>query len=386
MKIAYITGRYPNPSEQFIEREIAALRDAGIEVSVHPIACGPGHVCPWCALGQGIGLCVTPSMWRAMGRFPWSKLLSLSPKAWREFPGGLGVARRIASAIEAGGADRVHACFATKPAAVGMMVAAMLRLPFTFAAHARDVFVDGVALPQKVAAAEKVFVCNRAARDALDAAIPSAFLERIKLIRHGLELSEFEFNADWEPGSPVRVLAAGRFVEKKGFRHLIDAMEQLRDVRCEIVGDGPLEAKLRRQIGDLDLAERVTLTPWVSPDELRTKMSEADLLAVPSVVARDGDRDGVPNVILEAAALGLPIVACGAGGVEEFVFNDETGRLAEPGDVDRLAGAIRSVLVTADTTRRFAANARKKVEKEYDLRENVRELIDHFSRPGTSQS
>jgi glycosyltransferase involved in cell wall biosynthesis len=386
MKIAYLVGRYPNPSEQFIEREIAALRAAGVEVTVYPIECGPGFVCPWCALGRGIGLSVMPGTWRAMGRFAWAAMFGLRPKAWREFPGGLSIAHRIASAARAAGADRVHAAFATKPAAVGMMVAAMLRLPFTFAAHARDVFVDGVALRQKTAAAEWVTVCNRAVEAELWKRIPESLHRRVALVRHGLPLAEYAFRSDWQPHEPLRLLAAGRLVEKKGFGHLIEAMAQLRDAVCEIVGSGPLETALRRQIEQHGLAERVTLHPWVTPDELRRRMVEADLLVAPSVVAGDGDRDGVPNVLIEAAALGLPIVACDAGGVGEFVFNDETGRLVEPGDASRLAGAIRSAVVTPETTRRLAQAARKRVENEYHLCDNVQLLLDRFHRPGTQQT
>ena len=381
MKIAYLVGEYPAPSERFIEREVDALRELGVEVGVYPIVCGGGVACPWCVLGRCVWLSALPSTWRGVSRFPFGELARLNVKAWREFPGGLSLAARYARDMRAKGIERVHAHFATKPAAVGMMAARMLRVPFTLSAHARDVFVDGVALRQKVAAAEKVAVCSRAALDALASRIPQRLRDRLVLIRHGLDLSGLEFEPERAPRPPARLLAAGRLVEKKGLGCLIDAMLQLDDSVCHIAGSGPLEAELRAQVERLGLGKRVELSGWLAPEDLRGKMAEADILVVPSVVAKDGDRDGVPNVLLEAAAVGLPIVACDAGGVGEFIIDGETGRLVSPDDPPALAQAVRSALVDRDATRRLAERARKKVENEYDLRENTKLLVDLFTRP-----
>ncbi|MFO7898066.1 MAG: glycosyltransferase [Planctomycetota bacterium] len=384
MKVAYIVGTYPTPSERFIEREVRALGELGVEVTVYPLACGAGVACPWCVLGRHVWLGMLPRTWRAIRRFPAGKLAGLSFTAWREFPGGLDRAARVARDVEGRAIEHVHAHFATKPAAVGLMVAAMTGLPFTLSAHARDVFVDGVALAQKVGAARRVAVCSRAARDALEERIPAALHGRLQVVRHGLDASRFEFAADRPVHEPVRVLAAGRFVEKKGFDVLIDAMVELDDCACELAGSGPLEGSLRRQVDRLGLADRVTFPGWLPPDEVRERMVNSDVLVVPSRVARDGDRDGVPNVLLEAAAVGLPIVACDAGGIDEFVHNAETGRLVPPTDPELVAGAVRSVLSTPETTRRFARAARKKLENEYDLRDNVRLLMESVLRPGPS--
>ncbi len=382
MKIAYIVGTFPTPSEQFIEREVAAMGEMGAEVTVHPIACGEGAVCPFCVLGRHVWLAMLPRTWRAVRQFPLGRLATLSPTAWREFPGGIDRAVRLAAEFEERGIEHVHAHFATKPAAVGLMVAAMTGLPFTMSAHARDVFVDGSALGHKVAAAGRVAVCNRAARDALEESIPRELHDRIRVIRHGIDPSRYPFQPDRLAHSPVRLLAAGRFVEKKGFDVLIEAMALLNGYVCELAGAGPLERRLRRQVERLGVGEQVRFAGWLSPEVLRKRMAESDVLVLPSRVASDGDRDGVPNVLLEAAAVGLPIVACDAGGIGEFVHNAETGRLVPPDDPERLAGAVRSAMSTPDTTREFVESARAKVEKEYDLRENVRQLMDNVIRPG----
>ena len=381
MKIAYIVGKDAAPSEQFIAREIGALRQLGAEIAVYPVECGAGSSCPWCVLGEHLWLSCLPRTWRAISRFPFAELAALRPRVWREFVGGIGMASQYARDIEARGIERIHAHFATKPAAVGMMIAAILDLPFTLSGHARDVFTDGVALRHKVRAAEHTVLCTRAALDELLATLPKALHERLVVIRHGLDRSEFEFRSGWTPHLPVRLLAAGRFVEKKGFGVLIEAMCELGECVCEIVGAGALDRDLRGQADRLGVCDRVTFSGWLSQEALRAKMSASDMLVAPSVVGRDGDRDGVPNVLLEAAALGVPLIACDSGGIGEFVVNCETGRLVAAGDPELLVGAVRSTLATPETTRRFAENARKKVETEYDLRENARLLLDLFTRP-----
>ena len=382
MNIAYVVGRFPQPSEQFIGREIEALRGLGADVTVYPIECDGGPACPWCVLGRHLWLSALPRTWRAMARFPLGSLASLRLKAWKEYPGGLSLAARYARDAEARRIEHVHVHFLTKPAAVGAMMAAMLRVPLSLSAHARDVFVDGIAARHKVSAAGRVAVCNRAALDALRAKLPASLHGRLTLIRHGLDLRAFDFRPDRAWHSEPRLLAAGRFVEKKGFGHLIDAVGELDGWTCEIAGSGPLEAGLRRQVEQRGLAGRIAFPGWLPPDGLRGRMAEADALVVPSVVAGDGDRDGVPNVLLEAAAAGLPIVACDAGGIGEFVIDGETGRLVLPGDPAALAEGLRSAASDPEATRRLAEGARKKVENEYDLRENTTLLMDLFTRPG----
>ncbi len=386
MKIAYIVGAYPSPSEQFIQREVEALRDLGAEVAVYPIVCEEGFACPWCVLGKHVWLSCLPRTWRAVARLPFGDLAALRIKAWKEFVGGLDRASAYARDIKAKGIERVHAHFATKPAAVGMMIAAMLRLPFTMSAHARDVFADGVALKHKVAAAERVALCSQAALDDLASKVPARFHDRLVLIRHGIDAAGYEFSPARTLHSPARLLAAARFVEKKGLSSLIEAVGALDDCTCEIAGRGPLAARLREQIAQLGLEERVTLPGWLSPEALRAKMGDSDVLVVPSLVARDGDRDGVPNVLLEAAAVGLPIVACDAGGVGEFVIDGETGALVRPDDPHRLAQAVRAALSDRGGTLQRARNARKKVENEYNLRENTRLLFDSLFRPQQDRS
>ena len=137
------------------------------------------------------------------------------------------------------------------------------------------------------------------------------------------------------------MLAIGRLVEKKGFDVLVDALAQLPDVRLRIVGDGPLRAQLRGAAARCD--GRVELLGSRAPAEVRAELERADVLAMPCVVARDGDRDSMPVVVKEAMAMGLLVVASDEVGLPECVLAP-WGFLAPPGDADALAGALRAAL------------------------------------------
>jgi len=147
--------------------------------------------------------------------------------------------------------------------------------------------------------------------------------------------------------------------------------------RCWLVGDGPERRALSREIEALGLADRVKLLGWMTPGELKmTAYEQAALLAMPSVVARDGDMDGLPNVVLEAAAMGLPIVATTLGGIADLVRDSETGLAALPRDPDDLADKLEATLADPDGALERALEARAEVEAGFDADEQVGTLAD----------
>ena len=136
---------------------------------------------------------------------------------------------------------------------------------------------------------------------------------------------------------------AGRLFEKKGFAGLMDAVRELGGCTCEIVGDGPLGPELRRQATEAGLGDRVAFTGWLEPEQFFARMAESDVLVVPSVVARDGDRDGVPNVVLEALSCGTPVVASRVGAVPDLL-DEDCGIIVQPEDPGALRRALRTAL------------------------------------------
>ena len=389
MKIAYVVGAFPSPSETFIAREIAALEARGVEVHVFPLW---GHSAArepdeagfriarfsrW-GLGPAMRHVLAVSRWklRLLGGMP-REGSGTARAIWR-----LSQAFSIAQAVRERGIGRVHAQFGSLVSTVGWIAAAEAGVPFSFAVHARDVFVEPQYLREKARAADRVIACNSAAAERTAELIDEADRAKIQLIHHGLPLGEYPFRDERPEGDePPLILGVGRLVEKKGFVHLARAMGRLRErqvaARCCLVGDGAEREALRREIESLGLNGVVELKGWMTPGELKmTAYEQASLLVAPSVVARDGDMDGLPNVLLEAAAIGVPIVATDVGALGDLVRHGETGLVARPGDPDDLATKIEAALDDPDAATARARRARAEVEERFDAAKQIEKLAE----------
>ena len=265
-------------------------------------------------------------------------------------------ARRI---VERGD-EHLHAHFAAGAALDAMRLAQLTGRPFSITAHAYDIFMTPTNLREKLERADAVFTgCEYNVRFLRDT-VPAANLHKVVM---GVDAAAFERGAPLAQGRTV--LAIGRLVEKKGFDVLLDAIAVLRDVRLRIVGDGPLRASL------LERAERcggrVELLGSRPPAEVRAELERADVLAMPCVVAADGDRDSMPVVVKEAMAMGLLVVASEEVGLPECVLAP-WGFLAPPGDADALAAQLRAALALDAPARRAAgAQARAFVQSDANV-------------------
>ncbi|MCX7806397.1 MAG: glycosyltransferase [Planctomycetota bacterium] len=277
--------------------------------------------------------------------------------------------------------ERVHAHFASLPSTLAWVACAATGLPFSFSAHARDLFVEGFLLEAKVEAAGCVFVCHSRAEAWLKDRLPPELRSRVVLMRHGLDMDEFppppRRHRTAGSGS-FRVLAVGRLVEKKGFRYLIGAAGLLRQegeqVMIEIVGEGPERGRLEEAIYREAVGDVCTLTGALPFAEVRRRMLEADALVCPSIAASDGDMDGIPNAVLEAQACGLPVIATDAGGLPDAVAHGETGLVVPQRDPSALAAAIRRLMGDGLLAARLAAAARARIGESFDIRNNIAPL------------
>jgi glycosyltransferase involved in cell wall biosynthesis len=283
----------------------------------------------------------------------------------------------------------LHAHFGSAPATVALLLSYWLRCPFGFSVHARDLYAERNALAGKARRASHVISCSEVAAEDLRSRLPAELRSRVELHHHGLDLEL------WQPrhGANERtdealILAVGRFEAKKGFAHLVDACAVLaRDgfrFRCELIGAGREERRLARRIRRRGLEDRVRIVAWYSPPRLREHYATASVLAVPSVIDADGDRDGIPNVLIEALACGVPVVASSIASLERLLGPARAARLTPPGDGDALAHALRQVCTDAVLARSLAENGRRLVEARFDLRRNARELRARLARSAVS--
>ncbi len=277
--------------------------------------------------------------------------------------------------------SHVHAHFANVAASVAMMAACLADLPFSFTAHAYDLFVDDLLMEEKLRSARFVATCSRFHVEYLRRHYEAGRDARIEVIHYGIDPSRYSPVGRQAHGRPL-VLAVGRLVETKGFHTLIEACGLLRargmSVRCVIAGDGPEASRLRRLAEVHGVEREVTFTGALQPAEVLEHYERADCLAMPSCV-RSNDRDGMPNVLLEAMARGLPVVATRVSGIPELVRDGETGLLVSPDDPEALAAAMGKLLADRDLADRLGRAGRELVRAEFDITRSAGKLLELFS-------
>jgi colanic acid/amylovoran biosynthesis glycosyltransferase len=271
----------------------------------------------------------------------------------------------------------VHAHFATSATAVALHLHDLTGVSYSFTAHAKDIFrhtVESDSLERKLRASRFAVTVSDYNRRYLADFEGS---ERVVRIYNGLEIDRYAPNGAAREQPPL-VLAVGRLVEKKGFADLIRACALLREsgpaFQCLIVGKGELEGELRRLIEELGLGGQVELAGPIPRERLLSVYRRASVVVAPCVIGSDGNRDGLPTVVAEAMAIGVPVVATDVTGIPELVKDGRTGVLVPQRQPEALATAIGRVLADPAWAGALARAGRARVERDFDLRVNVARL------------
>jgi glycosyltransferase involved in cell wall biosynthesis len=278
---------------------------------------------------------------------------------------------------------RLHAHFAHDPALVAQLTHRLTGVPWSFTAHARDLWqVPGGTVAERIASASVTVACCQAGAERLRELAGPELRQRVRLVHHGVDVRRFRpapRDTPRRPG-PSRIVSVGRLVDKKGYADLLAACRLLKDrqqgFRLDVYGDGPLRGRLEAEIARLDLGAEVALLGARPRGDLLPALQAADVFALTPVVTADGDRDGIPNVLLEAMACGLPAVTTRVGGIGEVVTHGRSGLLAPPHDVGAIAGHLLSLLVDREARRRLGEVARRTVVERFDARDASAELAD----------
>lgn len=279
----------------------------------------------------------------------------------------------------------LHAHFCHGATTVTMFAARLAELPFSFTAHAKDIYLGelnpGDLLPLKMSRAEFAVTCTGANKTHLDSIRPVGAAP-VHAIYHGLDTELFA-PARAAESHPPRILSVGRFVEKKGFTYLVDACAQLRDrghqFECVIVGGADAyQAKVEKAIADHRLEGIVKLRNAVTQEELRGIYAGSSIFALPCQVLDNGDRDGIPNVLAEAMAMRLAVVSTNISGIPEIVESGRNGILVPPRDAAALANALAGLLDEPARRRQLGVAARATILDVFDSRRNTRTLAELF--------
>lgn len=398
--IAYICTRFPAPSETFVYNEIIGLRARGCRVDVFSI-----HAPEPDRLSAAARALIDDTFYLLplkTGRFLAAHCFYLVRKPLKYFfalfhfvvaknIGDLRSLRRtffhfleaiyIAAESRERGISYLHAHFATGAASVAMFVSLMNDTPFGFTIHAMDLFRDKLLLPEKVQHARLIIPISRYNVRALVAECPGVDPAKFQIVHYGIDLNRFR-PAAAHKASSVCLLSLGRLVEKKGFRYLIEAARILKDeghrFRCVIVGEGPERPLLEQMIRERSMENDVLLVGDVLHECVYDFYAKADLFALPCVVDKANDRDGIPNVLIEAMAMELPCVSTTVSGIPELIDHGQDGLLVVPNDARALAAAVGTLIVDPPLRGRLGRAARIKVEREFNLDRSVERLEELF--------
>ena len=383
-RVGYVVKRYPRFSETFIVNEILAHEAAGLPVDIFSLyPPNDTHFQDTLSLVKAPVTYLTAEGVRAFDF--WSAIEGAAhvvPAIWQSLEAARGQearvvyqAARLAAAVRQRGITHLHAHFATMPAQVARLAARWAGITFSITAHAKDIYHDSVTTDALRAllrdASGVVTVSDYNARYLVDTIGVDA--SRLHRIYNGLDLDRFDvaLRSDRHP----TILAVGRFVPKKGFDVLLDACALLvRDgarFTCRLVGGGSEEGSLRARATALGLEQVVQFDGPLPQREVMAALREATVFAAPCVVAEDGDRDGLPTVLVEAMALGTPCVATDVVGIPELVRHRETGLLVPPQDAPALAVALRALLEGPALRLQLATDARALIEAAFDVRRNA---------------
>jgi colanic acid/amylovoran biosynthesis glycosyltransferase len=284
------------------------------------------------------------------------------------------------------GIRHVHAHFAGMAARTAYWIDQFFGIGFSFTAHANDIFAPRefeIGLDKLVDRARLIVTETDYAANFLRERFPER-AERIHRVYNGVDLAEFR-RADFSADVPT-IISVGRLIEKKGLRYLIEACrsvkEQARSFRCEIIGEGPLEAELRAQIEQVGLNHQVELLGPKPQRDLVGYLVNATVFVLPSVIDAQGGMDNLPSVIMEAMAARLPVISTPIGGIPEMVVGDVTGILVPPGDSAALGDAIEKLIVDLPLARRLGENGRQRARELFAIEKSARALRDLFAALG----
>jgi glycosyltransferase involved in cell wall biosynthesis len=397
LRVSYILGCYPSLTETFIDREIQQLRDRAVEVELVSIRPPDGPLSPsQQALSRRVryllpvslpGLLfahLSAAIRRPRTYFGTLVWLMTRPHTHARFRTALHFGTGVYAAWTL--RDRrdvhVHAHFVDRAATVALVASRLLDTTYSVTAHAQEIYVRPVLLKERISEAAFAVTCTEYNRRHLARLVGPRVASRIVRLYHGLDLAGLDgSDRRVRPEDPL-LLAVAQLVERKGLRYLIEACRLLvdrgRHFRCEIVGNGPLRGDLEEMVHQLGLESVVMLAGPLSYPDVLERYRRALALVMPCIVASDGDRDGIPNVILEAMAAGVPVISTPVSGIPEVVRDGETGLVVGEADPAAIADAVERLMGDGDLVTRLGEGGRTLVHREFDLVRNVERLRERF--------
>ncbi len=398
-KVAYIVSRFPKLTETFILYEILAMeQELGIGVEIYPLLRQRERV-------------VNPQVRELITRAHFEPLLS-----WRILSANLHYLRRcpgtyfrtlativrttfgssnfflgavaflpksvcFARDIERRGISHVHAHFANHPALAAYIVSQLTGIPYSFTARGSDIHLERRMLKEKVEAAAFAITVSDYNRNLIIAECGEWVSGKVHVVYGGVD-TERVSPAPRVGSKRFTMLSIGRFEEVKGHTYLIEACRLLRkrgiEFQCHFIGEGPLFSQVREQIDRAHLDNQILISSFCTHEEVIDRMRKSDLVVLATAPTAGGECEGIPNVLKEAMACGLPVVASDAGGIPELVENRVSGILVRPRDPVALADAIQELAGHPSMRQRMGEAGRQKILRDFNLAASNRRRAELF--------
>jgi colanic acid/amylovoran biosynthesis glycosyltransferase len=397
LTVAYVMSRFPKLTETFILQELVAMDRAGVRIELHPLLRQTGEPVqpaaePWVARAHYLPFlspAILAGQWHYL-RDPRRRrrylraFFDMLAGSWRSpnfLVGGIGIFPKVvqmARQMEAEGVDHVHCHFANHPAMAGFLIHRLTGIPYSFTAHGSDLHVDRTMLPVKAREAAFVVTISEDNRRLIESTCATVATGKVSVIHCGVDRAAFG-PAVVDGEGPLRIVAVGTLHEVKGQAHLIDACRLLAErgvpFECRIIGDGPDRDALAAKIEAAGLTERIVLAGRMTSDAVARELGSADVLVAPSVPTASGKREGIPVVLMEAMAAGLPVVASRLSGIPELVTDESDGLLVPPGDTGAIADALERLARDPGLRRRLGTAGLATIERSFDVDRNAEALI-----------
>lgn len=400
LRVAYVVSRFPKLSETFILYEMLELERQGIDVELFPLVRERESVehreavqlteravtakpfsAPFLA-AQGYWLRRRPIRYLGL----WARALIGNVRSPRFFARALvavPLGAFFAREMVARPVDHIHAHWATHPALAAYVASGLTSIPFSFTAHAHDIYVDRSMLGEKIRRARFVVTISDYNRRFLERLYGATAAAKLEVVHCGTDPDLFRAPSQTLGDHRWTVLCVASLQPQKGQAFLIEACRRLVqegvDLRCLLVGEGEERAALEAQIERAELGHRVEMLGQQPRHLVVNLISEADVVVQPSVTLDTGKQEGIPVALMEALAMERAVVASRISGIPELVEDEVTGLLVAQRDIVALVGALRRLHAEPELARRLGRNGRLKVLREFNLRDTVRTLAGLFA-------
>ncbi|WP_303979408.1 glycosyltransferase [Dongia mobilis] len=396
-RIVFLLKGYPRLSETFIAQEILALEQRGIPIEIwslrhptdkyrHPVhdeikarvTYLPEYLYQEpLRVFRAVARCVArPGFGRALRQWVKDLIRDPTPNRGRRFGQAC-----VLLAEMPGDVVRLHAHFLHTPASVAYYAHLISGTPWSCSAHAKDIWTSpDWDKREKLSRLDWLVTCTASGHTHLQTLTPAP--QKVALVYHGLDFTRFPEPPQRVPvvGAPVEILSVGRLVEKKGYPILLEALAALKDKtwRLTHIGGGPLDAALKAQAASLGIDDRISWLGALPQERVLAAYRAADLFVLAAQIAADGDRDGLPNVLMEAQSQRLCCIATDISGIPELIRDGETGLLVPPENAQALALAIAALIDDPARRQALAEAGFKRLRGHFAMEAGINDLARRF--------